>query len=769
MAAVLLWPSSAQTELAITLPPATLWGVVPIALLAVGRWGPMRYRPWAGDLSLVALVLWPAPNLIHPQGRLWSLGIGAIAAAVGTWSVPHLRRQPGAILAVGWAVLAVVIASKTGWDGAGGLDWGPWAVGVSAIAAGLWLGWVVWRSPRSTPSTPSTVLTPHERHQTGERSGNLGRSPSPDPLPLRSAYAQALDLWAAVVLWGMILGYTLLGGAYLIGLTSASGPAPATVWIALGLLLVAGLGRLGMARRDRQPPPWGLLAGVTALGELLMLRGMLDFRWEPDSARFGLAIAALGWGWLVWGLGRRIRQPGWEGTAVALGWMVVALGLRWQPATPWAGAITVGAGALVLAIAQRDRRWLGWGGVVLMSAGWFELTVDALGANSRPDTLTALAGTAIAIATLYRLAVLLGDRHTTRIAPPITDWRWIAHAHWGIAATFYLSVIPAATQAPLDWLTLNTATGAAIILYAIFQARTLSAPPPHPIAPPVSRDRVTPELLWILLGTMLAVIWLVLLRDRTAAWHTVDGWWSAITAGISLLIAVAPWPSWGWPRRPWAIVASGLPITLAVLNLGEASLGSLGLTAIAYGILAGRERQIRLTYLGGAIAVLALGRWADHQAFTTALPYVMPTALWLLAIAQVDPTGRRATAGTVPYAIRHWLRLVGSGMIAIAALLDSHTLATPVAILLPLGLSLGAIIVGLTLRIRAFLFVGTLTLMISSADQFLLLNARYPFLKWAAGFITGVTTIWIGATFETRRNQAIATLQRWSNALEQWE
>jgi hypothetical protein len=217
------------------------------------------------------------------------------------------------------------------------------------------------------------------------------------------------------------------------------------------------------------------------------------------------------------------------------------------------------------------------------------------------------------------------------------------------------------------------------------------------------------------------------------------------------------------------VVASGLPITIALFNLNGATFGSLGLTAIAYGILAGQERQIRLTYLGGAIAVLTLIRWADHQAWTTVLPYVLPVALWLLAIAQVDPAWRRAPTGTLPYGVRHWIRLVGSGIVAIAALLDSHTLATPVAVLLPLGLSLGAIIIGLTLRIRAFLFVGTLTLMLSSADQFLRLNARYPFLKWAVGFIAGITAIWIGATFETRRNQAIATLQRWSNAIEQWE
>jgi hypothetical protein len=103
-------------------------------------------------------------------------------------------------------------------------------------------------------------------------------------------------------------------------------------------------------------------------------------------------------------------------------------------------------------------------------------------------------------------------------------------------------------------------------------------------------------------------------------------------------------------------------------------------------------------------------------------------------------------------------------MICVAALLTNQWTG-----ILPGFISLIAIFIGLGLRIRAFLYVGTVTFLINAVNQLLILNSIYSFFKWIIGFIVGLVLIWIAANFETRREQMIATLQNWVSELEEWE
>jgi hypothetical protein len=63
----------------------------------------------------------------------------------------------------------------------------------------------------------------------------------------------------------------------------------------------------------------------------------------------------------------------------------------------------------------------------------------------------------------------------------------------------------------------------------------------------------------------------------------------------------------------------------------------------------------------------------------------------------------------------------------------------------------GFIFSGLGLRIRAFLFTGTITLIVTVLHQLIILLFTYSFLKWVVGLLTGISSIAIAAGFENRK------------------
>jgi hypothetical protein len=88
----------------------------------------------------------------------------------------------------------------------------------------------------------------------------------------------------------------------------------------------------------------------------------------------------------------------------------------------------------------------------------------------------------------------------------------------------------------------------------------------------------------------------------------------------------------------------------------------------------------------------------------------------------------------------------------------------------PLGIiSLGILGIGLFLRIRAFLYVGTLVFALNALNQLVLLNTAYPFIKWVIGIAVGVALIWLAADFERRRAQWLQMTQDWLQELDDWQ
>jgi hypothetical protein len=84
-----------------------------------------------------------------------------------------------------------------------------------------------------------------------------------------------------------------------------------------------------------------------------------------------------------------------------------------------------------------------------------------------------------------------------------------------------------------------------------------------------------------------------------------------------------------------------------------------------------------------------------------------------------------------------------------------------------LSLALG--VIGILLRIRAFLYVGTVAFIAKILRLVWLYIADESLVLWALGIALGLLLIWIAATFEARRAQVTALLQYWVGELEQWQ
>jgi hypothetical protein len=181
---------------------------------------------------------------------------------------------------------------------------------------------------------------------------------------------------------------------------------------------------------------------------------------------------------------------------------------------------------------------------------------------------------------------------------------------------------------------------------------------------------------------------------------------------------------------------------------------------MSYALLSYRTQQLRFSYLSLLFLDATAWLWCVEHDRTTLLWYRLPLALSLLWITTLDPQLQQPHRRD----IRHNLRIVAAALICGVPLLPGQANSWVI-----LGLSLFGIFAGLSLKIRAFLFIGTIAFLSHSFYQLVILVAQQSLLKWAIGLGVGIVFIWIAATFETRREQIRTLLYSWTEALAQWE
>ncbi len=354
------------------------------------------------------------------------------------------------------------------------------------------------------------------------------------------------------------------------------------------------------------------------------------------------------------------------------------------------------------------------------------------------DGIVLLALLAAAIAIIYRLfsGWLLSYWRLTH-----QELLKIAHLHWAagsllslLAFYFYLS-----STGSTIWIGVT----AILAAYAIWQGR--------------DSDN------WIYVGMLEATSAIAYLLYRTLPQSILVSWAGAIACIFAYALYTLPWQTWGWSKQQGQKSATILPASIVLFTAGGIAIQSLLIVAAFYAWLAKAENRIRISYLSIFLTAWAIVRLLTQWNVSSPLWYMSALSGALLYITQVDPALRSPSQKEK----RHILRTLATGLFCLTAIYQSDRSLWQG--LLTIVLSFGLILAGLTLKVRAFLYVGTASFIIKVLRQLWLFINNYSLLLWALGIVVGLILIWIAATFEARRSGAIALMQYWIGELETWE
>jgi len=420
----------------------------------------------------------------------------------------------------------------------------------------------------------------------------------------------------------------------------------------------------------------------------------------------------------------------------------VATFSRWNILTHWTAFSTLGLALIALGTAKKkpQLKFLTYLGLLGVSLSAYEFLWVQIESFPIGDRWVAMAALATAIMSVYRFWFPFLSKQLGISSPEVKLW---ANLHWLLGSL----ILPFATVYPVTFnkvLALETAI--LLTSYAIFQGRLNQAIP---------QQQESQAELWIYGGIIEGIGVVLFASYQLQLGEILLPWSGAIAATIASSFYFLPWSNWGWSNKPWQRSALVIPFMAAIFTSSSINSISLGALILCYTIFAVLNRQIRLTYISlFFLNWLILRQWF----WLDGLWLVTPPMLSLLYLAQVDPHLKQPSQKN----LRHYLRLLATGIICLVALVTTNWLVT-------LCWSVLAIFAGLSLRIRAFLYLGTFFLFVNMGNQFLLLSYQYAFVKWAMGLALGLLFIWIAASFETRREQIVALLENWIVEFKHWQ
>ena len=693
----------------ITFPWGIVWLVVPAMLTSIAhRIRSIRQRRLAAALSCGALIL--AQALVWGQFETRLIGL-----AVGVWlmyfNAFKLRYLVVTTLHLGFGLglIASLLSSfVSGWN------WLP--VGAAAIL-GLYR---LRQYLHYTANNPKFSYISQRRAH-----GILGVGIEAQNFKLIEKYIIAADYWAIALI---ILELAILSIIYLSWIDRVYFPYLSTTV----LLAIAILWRYGKRPHNLT------LYTLAWLGELLIV-GLLT----PFNDGLLLAIANIVLGISTSSYLARL-SPRSRLNLAYIPLLYATLGILWRIPyfNAYTGLLTLGAAFTLINIRLNSNdRLLNYWGLAGISAGIYELVIyqlQSVSGGSAADGMTILALVAAAIAFAYRwIAWQNRDREqifNLRLSRVVA----IAHLHWAISSILKLIAAGMAIEGSPRLTPVSIATSLCLGVYALIQGRSTSK----------ADDG------WVYIGIVEIAATLVYSRLIISKLSLLDPARIVFTCAIALLIYHLPWRNLGWRPTPWRHTALVIPALMALVTAEDISYFNLLVTALFYLRIA-FVQQIRWSYLSlGAInwAIIRFS-WQNDLGFIG----LGATLGWsILYIAQVDAYYQSHRSS------RHLVRIIGSTIICMTAFIYDGGI-------IPGAISLGLIFVGLGLKIRAFLFTGTITLIAVVVYQLVILVLTYSFLKWAIGLVTGIVAIAIAAGLENPRDRALNRLKNYHRELQDWQ
>ncbi|MDM9583696.1 DUF2157 domain-containing protein [Nostoc sp. GT001] len=696
-----------------------LWLVTPLALTGVANAAIIERRITSRYLSVLAVIIAQLLTLQLPGIRLIGLAVGAGLMFANT---RYLRNQVSAVITEGFVLSFIGALLWTGVPGLPRLAAAGWFV-VGAIATlSLWLARTLRR--RSV----TTVLN---------RRGN----------ELAIIYAAASNKWAIALCSVELLSLTLHSVLIYQGFTTSG-----FLFLIATVITLAAI----VYRSWREPTNWAfysigwclelLIAQVLGLGEHSIVR--IAFA----NIALGLITQLVGEWW------RRRHQL--ERLPSSLHILPLIYGafsvlLRLNTFTEWTGLYSLGVALIIIGVGRRHESFkpLLYLGIIGVSISAYELLfyqMSQASGGALGDGLIAMSTLGASIMYAYRI---LSPRLVSYLHLTPQELKRIAHIHWVWSSCLLMAAIP--LPIAVNRL-VGLGTGVFLIRYAIFQGRNLRTSPSI-------LGRITIAEMWVYLGLLevasMRIYWRETAVGRFWAGPLVP-WNGAIACVVAYFLYILPWESWGWSKRPWQQAAYITPLIILWETRLQTYPITLVLAAGFYIFLAKVGENIRFTYISVALIDWALYRWFDSLRLTDTLWYVTPIGFSLLYIAQVDTQLKLPQYKTS----RHILRVLGSGLICGWAILFHQNAAW-----IPGILSLIAIFAGLALRVRAFLYIGTATFLITTIYQSVIFSLQYSFLKWVVGLLVGILLIYIAANFETRRAQITSLIRSAIDEFQSWE
>ena len=711
-----------------------IWLVTPIALTAMtircdNRLGRNQVEVNTNALLSVLFVL-VAQLLTLPLGSLRLVGLG-VGVALMFINTNYLREKKFAVITVGFALTSLAVLL---WEVIPNLLLGTWFFVGALTVLCLWI-------IRQTLASKENLLK-QSTLQENVLKGN----------ELTTIYIYATDKWATV-LCGieifLLCTHTLL--IYLRFTETQFLSEPQFLYLCASATNLCAL----VFRSWNTPSNWTFY-GIAWCLELFIAQ-ILGFG-EPSLVKVTVANIALGlitqlfgeW----WRQKHQLKTLPQRWHILPLVYGSFGLLLRYQTFDSWTGLSSLAVALIFIGVGRRTQKLkpLLYLGVVGLSLAAYELLLYQMSQASGEaygDALIAMSALGTTIMYGYRV---LSPWLTNYLRLTLTELQTISHFHWAWSSLLLVSAL----WAPVEQYTLAFGVGVFLVRYAIFQGRK------HPSSQPVEKSIKTEEI-WVYLGLLEAGLISTFLQD-TPIGHLFTGilipWQAAIFCLFSYFLYILPWESWGWSKKPWQNVAYILPLIFIYLTRFEIYPVTLLIVAGYYIFLAKLKFNFRLTYISLILVDWAIWRWFVSLNFMDALWYVSLIGLSLLYIAQFDTQLQRKESRET----KHYLRLLGSGIICGWAMIFNQDLA-----FIPGILSIVTIFAGLALRIRAFLYVGTSTFLITTFYQLLVLILRHAFMKWVVGLLIGIVLILIAAKFENRRTQINTLLRSTSDEFQEWD
>ena len=698
-----------------------IWLITPLALTTISS-KIISFRKIAAKLSVAALIMLQSLTLWQPETRLIGLGLAIILMLINT---KNILTQTAANITVGFVLTFITICLWSGALGLPPISGVEWLLILSLYLVSLWLLY-------------SRII---------QLSGKLF-----------NIYPQALDGWTIILccLELIILTIHSLGIYWKI-------INPSIIVIISATLTLFAIGYRGLIKQkaENSSLTFSLNNFVQSNATIYSFSWALELLTveilgSVNKSIISLAIANLALGlfvqilgdWLQRKVGINNLSKSWQ--IIPLLYGILGALLRVTIFNNWTGLTSLALSFILIGVGKRQPQlkpilYLGILGISISAAELLSYQIFTL---SLGEKLVAYASLGTTITYSYRLLSpwLLDYLKLTAI-----EIKNIANIHWAISSLILLLLAGYNLKSnPILGLT----TAILLSRYAIMQGK--------------NNPNLQQAETWIHLGVIEGYAVTIYIINLLSITEILLSWLGAIAAIISYFIYLLPWENWGWTQKPWRRISLIIPIiTIVITNLRLDYTPpwfwylSILITAGFYIVISKVNKQIRLTYISVGLINYGLVIWLNNLgASIQTLLYITPIGLSLLYVAKVDPYLKLPKNKN----IRHNLQILGSGIICFVALLENQWTG-----LLSGIISIVVIFAGLGLRTRAFLYVGTITLIINVFNQLIVLNSLYSFFKWVISLIVGIAFIWIAASFETRREQINNLLQNWIEELEKWE